>query len=54
MNDVGKYVQTLIDIDTYRKLIVKCSQENLKISQALRQLINDYVKDVDKEVKAYA
>jgi hypothetical protein len=54
MSEIGKHVQTQIDRNTYRKLIMKCSQENLKISEALRQLISQWVKDVDKEVLIHA
>jgi hypothetical protein len=53
MNEIGKHVQTQIDRNTYRKLLLKCSNEGVKISEALRQLITEWVKDIE-EVKAYA
>jgi hypothetical protein len=55
MNEIGKHVQTLIDRDLYRRLIVKCDRQNIKIAEAIRQAIKEFVKDIDvEEVKAYA
>jgi hypothetical protein len=41
----SKYVQTTLDLDTYRRLRDACLERNLKLKEAVRVAIRRYVGD---------